>query len=117
MALLIGSGNAILFFFLIALILHNFFFFFIFCCRAAVFVREVDVLTIVPTLRKISAKRIAEMQKNCIWLWERYFQTMEKITEMTLEVIEDRVFPHLARDYGHWNLPAREVGSLLSKIN
>ncbi|XP_043269828.1 exostosin-2 [Venturia canescens] len=71
--------------------------------RAAVFIPETQILTIVQTLKKISQKRVIEMQKNCLWLWEKYFRSMEKITMMTLEVIEDRVFPHLSRDYTYWN--------------
>ena len=77
--------------------------------RAAVFVREVDILTVVPTLKKISQKRIADMRKNCVWLWDQYFKSMEKITQISLDIIEDRVFPHLARDYGYWNLRPRAV--------
>ncbi|KAG7202832.1 hypothetical protein KM043_009985 [Ampulex compressa] len=73
--------------------------------RAAVFVREVDVLSVIPVLKKISPRRIAELHEHGTWLYEKYFKSMEKITETTLEILADRVFPHLARDYKFWNVP------------
>lgn len=73
--------------------------------RAAIFVREVDILSLTLVLKKISQKRIAELQEQGAWLYEKYFKSMEKITEATLEILADRVFPHLARDYTFWNIP------------
>ncbi|EFN66281.1 Exostosin-2 [Camponotus floridanus] len=74
--------------------------------KAAVFVREVDILLIIQLLKKISHQRIMEMQEQNAWLYNRYFSTMEKITETTLEILTDRVFPHLTRDYTYWNVPS-----------
>ncbi|XP_029671569.1 exostosin-2 isoform X3 [Formica exsecta] len=73
--------------------------------KATVFVREVDILLIIQLLKKISHQRIMEMQEQNAWLYDRYFSTIEKITETTLEVLTDRVFPHLTRDYTYWNVP------------
>ncbi|XP_076235324.1 exostosin glycosyltransferase sotv [Calliopsis andreniformis] len=73
--------------------------------RAAIFVREVDILSIIPVLKKASPQRIAELQEQGTWLYERYLKSMKKITETTLEILADRVFPHLARDYTFWNVP------------
>lgn len=78
--------------------------------RAAVFVREVDILLIIQLLKKISHQRITEMQEQNAWLYERYFSSMEKITETSLELLADRVFPHLTRDYIYWNIPPNKVG-------
>lgn len=77
--------------------------------RAAIFVREVDILLIIQQLKKISPQRVAEMQEQNAWLYDRYFSSMEKITETTLEILADRVFPHLTRDYTHWNVPPFKV--------
>lgn len=76
--------------------------------RAAIFIREVDILSIVTVLKKISLKRINELQNQVSWLYNRYFKSMEKITETTLEILSDRVFPHLTRDYTYWNVPPHE---------
>ncbi|XP_072762562.1 exostosin-2 isoform X2 [Anoplolepis gracilipes] len=74
--------------------------------KAAVFVREVDILLIIQLLKKISHQRITEMQEQNAWLYDRYFSGMDKITETTLEILTDRVFPHLTRDYTYWNVPS-----------
>ncbi|XP_017788520.1 PREDICTED: exostosin-2, partial [Habropoda laboriosa] len=73
--------------------------------RAAIFVREVNILSVVSVLKKVSQQRITELQEQGAWLYEKYFKSMEKITETTLEILADRVFPHLARDYTFWNIP------------
>ncbi|XP_012279069.1 exostosin-2 [Orussus abietinus] len=71
--------------------------------KAAVFIPEVDILSVVTVLKKISPKRVTEFREQGTWLYERYFKTIEKITLTTLEILADRVFPHLARDYIYWN--------------
>ncbi|XP_076667121.1 exostosin glycosyltransferase sotv [Andrena cerasifolii] len=82
--------------------------------RAAMFVREVDILSITSVLRKVSQQRITELQEQGAWLYEKYFKSMEKITETTLEILADRVFPHLARDYTFWNVsPEKDMTSPL----
>ncbi|KAL6264520.1 hypothetical protein P5V15_004628 [Pogonomyrmex californicus] len=72
--------------------------------KAAVFIREVDILLTIQLLKKISHQRIMEMQEQNAWLYDRYFSSMEKITETTLEILADRIFPHLTRDYTYWNV-------------
>ncbi|XP_011163713.1 exostosin-2 isoform X1 [Solenopsis invicta] len=74
--------------------------------KAAVFIREVDILLTIQLLKKISHQRIMEMQEQNAWLYNRYFSSMERITETTLEILADRVFPHLTRDYTYWNVPS-----------
>lgn len=76
-----------------------------FLFRAAIFIREVDILSVISVLKKISQQRIIELQEQGAWLYEKYFMSMEKITETTLEILADRVFPHLTRDYTFWNIP------------
>lgn len=70
--------------------------------------REVDILSMISVLKKVSLLRITEFQEQGAWLYEKYFKSMEKITETTLEILADRVFPHLARDYTFWNIPAHK---------
>lgn len=73
--------------------------------RAVIFIREVDILSLISVLKKISQERIIELQQQGAWLYEKYFKSMEKIIETTLELLADRVFPHLSRDYTFWNIP------------
>lgn len=72
-------------------------------------VREVDILDVVTALKKISPQRVIELREQGAWLYEQYFESMHKITETTLEIMSDRVFTHLARDYNYWNVPPHKV--------
>jgi len=74
-----------------------------------VFIREVDILLTVQLLKKISNQRIAELQEQNAWLYDRYFSSIERITETVLEIFADRVFPHLMRDYTYWNISPSKV--------
>lgn len=73
--------------------------------RAAIFIREVDILKTVKILKEISQKRIRELRSQGTWLFERYFKSIELVTKTTLEIISDRVFVHLAKNYLYWNDP------------
>lgn len=86
-----------------------------FLFRAAIFVREVDILSIISVLKKVSQQRIMELQEQNKWLYEKYFQSIEKITETTLEILADRVFPHLNREYTFWNIPSHKESIKYSK--
>ncbi|KAI4504281.1 hypothetical protein M0802_000752 [Mischocyttarus mexicanus] len=73
--------------------------------RAAIFVREIDVLQVTSVLKKISQQRIVELREQGTWLYKRYFESMQKITDTTLEILADRVFSNIARNYIYWNVP------------
>jgi len=57
------------------------------------------------------------MQEQNAWLYDRYFSSMEKITETTLEILADRVFPYLTRDYSYWNVPSYKVNIIIETKN
>ncbi|XP_012254638.2 exostosin-2 [Athalia rosae] len=73
--------------------------------KAAIFVREVDILKVPEILKNVSHKRVTELREHGSWLHQRYFKSIQAITETTLEILSDRVYPHLARDYNYWNIP------------
>lgn len=73
--------------------------------RAAIFVREADILMVPEILKNVSHNRVVELRDHGTWLYERYFKSIQVITETTLEIMSDRVYPHLARDYNYWNVP------------
>lgn len=58
-----------------------------------------------------------EMQEQNAWLYDRYFSSMEKITETTLEILADRVFPYLTRDYSYWNVLSYKVNIITETKN
>lgn len=73
--------------------------------RAVIFIREVDILNVIQTLKNVSSKRIQELRRHCYWLWNKYFKDIGKIVNTSLEILANRVFPQLARDYYYWNVP------------
>ncbi|KAF4523090.1 hypothetical protein B566_EDAN003102 [Ephemera danica] len=73
--------------------------------RAAIFVQESDLSTVLSRLRAVSNERRNELRQQGRWLYEQYFSSMKRIVLTTLSIIEDRVFPHNARSYPSWNLP------------
>ncbi|XP_044758088.1 exostosin-2 [Coccinella septempunctata] len=73
--------------------------------RAAVFIMEDYLNTLVKVLNKISEKRIIEMRQNIKFLYKAYFSSMEKITLTTLDILQDRVYPHWCKMYDDWNIP------------
>ncbi|XP_011502760.1 PREDICTED: exostosin-2 [Ceratosolen solmsi marchali] len=73
--------------------------------RAAVFIREIDIQLSVEILKKYSLQRIKELQNHGSWLYNKYFQSIQLITETTLDIITDRIFPSSAKNYYFWNEP------------
>lgn len=76
--------------------------------KAAIFVMEDYLHTLVNVLKKISNKKIVQMQKTIGFLYSSYFSSMERITLTTLDVLQDRVFAHLSKMYDEWNLLPEE---------
>lgn len=77
--------------------------------RAAVFVMEDYLNTVMDVLKKISEDRLKDMQKQVYFLYQQYFSNMRSIVETTLDVMQSRVYPHWARTYDDWNLRPDEV--------
>ncbi|XP_071816775.1 exostosin-2-like [Apostichopus japonicus] len=79
--------------------------------RAAVLVREQDLLALPNILEKISPARAHEMRRQGQFFWNKYFKSMKEITLTTLQVINDRVFPYTAKDEAWWNEPIPRKGA------
>lgn len=71
--------------------------------RVAIRMREEELLDVVSVLTAVSSARVSEMRSQALLLWERYFRSMARIALTTLDVINDRVFPHAAKSYQDWN--------------
>lgn len=72
--------------------------------EAAVQVYEEDLPTVMQLLKKdVSQERLIHMQKQVLWLYEKYFATMKDITLTTLKILNDRVFPAHAQSLQQWN--------------
>ncbi|CAH1373650.1 hypothetical protein MTP99_015021 [Tenebrio molitor] len=76
--------------------------------RAAVFIMENYLHTLMDVLGKISPKRVRQMRETVRFLYNSYFSSVDKITITTLDIIQDRVYPHWSRIYDDWNLRPEE---------
>ncbi|XP_060524632.1 exostosin-2 [Cylas formicarius] len=77
--------------------------------RVAVFVMESHLGTLMDVLRGVSPKRIETMRKALKFYYDTYFSTLEKVALTTLDVIQERAYPHSARTYDDVNLTPEEV--------
>ena len=73
--------------------------------RFSIRMYEIDLSTIHDTLSKISPQRIEEMQRQTTFIYETYFSSWRAIVDTTLSILNDRIVPHHAKNYKHWNLP------------
>lgn len=72
---------------------------------ASVRIRESGLHSLVARLQAISAERTAEMRHQVLWLYARYFGSLERVVQTLLDQLNDRIFPHVARDQRAWNHP------------
>lgn len=63
----------------------------------------------------VSQQRIKELQNQVVWLYNKYFKNIQQITLTALEILSDRVFPHIARNYNDWNVPPQSVSFFFQK--
>uniref|UniRef100_A0A8C5DQ17 Exostosin-1b-like n=1 Tax=Gouania willdenowi TaxID=441366 RepID=A0A8C5DQ17_GOUWI len=70
---------------------------------AAVIGDERLLLQIPSTVRSIHQDMILSMRQQTQFLWEAYFNSVEKIVLTTLEIIQDRVLQHTSRSSLMWN--------------
>ncbi|KAL1506409.1 hypothetical protein ABEB36_005779 [Hypothenemus hampei] len=77
--------------------------------RIAIFIMESHLHTLMDVVNGISENKIEEMKKCLLAIYDRYFSSIEKIALNSLEIIQDRVFPHLARSYDELNMLPSEI--------
>lgn len=77
--------------------------------RAAIFVMEDYLNTVINVVKQVSKEKIKEMQKQVKFIYDKYFSSLKAITETTLDIIQDRVYPHWTKIYDDWNLRPEEV--------
>lgn len=70
---------------------------------ASIRIREADLHSLITVLKGISKEKIFELKKQVAWLYTKYFSSIKKITLTLLNILNDRVFPHLAKTIKEWN--------------
>ncbi|XP_070533963.1 exostosin-1-like [Ptychodera flava] len=73
--------------------------------RAAIMGDERLLLQVPSIVRSVSNHEIMSLRQQTQFLWETYFSSVDKIVMTTLEIIQDRVHKHIARDEFVWNHP------------
>ncbi|XP_018334859.1 exostosin-2, partial [Agrilus planipennis] len=76
--------------------------------RAAIFIMEDYLHTLMDVVKQISQDRIQEMQKQVKFLYDSYFSSINSIVTVTLDIIQDRVYPQWGKNYDDWNLRPEE---------
>lgn len=70
---------------------------------------ESHLSILIDVIDDLSDKKIIEMRKSVMFVYEKYFSSMGKIALTTLDIIQDRVYRHEARTYDELNLLPSEV--------
>ena len=76
---------------------------------ASIRIREADMHSLVSVLNAVSATKIAEIRQQVQWIYEQYFSSLKQIVLTSLDELNDRVFPHMAKNYMQWNIPTNAV--------
>ncbi|XP_066150552.1 exostosin-2 [Euwallacea fornicatus] len=77
--------------------------------RVAIFIMESHLHTLSEVINLVSEKRINEMRKSVMFLYNKYFSSMERIAISSLDIIQDRVYPYQGRTYDELNLRPSEM--------
>lgn len=78
--------------------------------NAAVLLYEDEIPELMSILKGISDERILELRRQVRILFDAYFKTMQQIAQASLQVVNDRIFPHVARRRHDWNNPRGTKG-------
>lgn len=71
--------------------------------KAAIVVDERQLLQVVHMLRNLPEDQLLQMRLQTQFLWDAYFSSVETIVLTTLEIIRQRIHPHLANSRTAWN--------------
>uniref|UniRef100_A0A8D8PUC0 Exostosin-2 n=1 Tax=Cacopsylla melanoneura TaxID=428564 RepID=A0A8D8PUC0_9HEMI len=77
--------------------------------RAAIVIPEAEISSLVEVVKDLSEKHVTELRAQVNYLYWRYFSSVSAMTNTVLDILNQRVFPHLAQPYEHWNID-RQAG-------
>ncbi|CAH8521467.1 unnamed protein product [Schistosoma curassoni] len=85
--------------------------------KIAIHIPQVKFQKIPSILSTYSSKEKSLLRKQIMFIYQRYFSSIEKIILTTLDILNDRVFPQYSRSYAEWNYPNySKVGLPISPV-
>lgn len=72
---------------------------------ASLIINKQNLPNIMSILERVSEEKQNEFKKHMHWLFDKYFNSLEKITLTLLDELNDRVQPHMAKHFMDWNIP------------
>jgi len=76
--------------------------------RFSVQIYEHDLQNAMDILMDVSPRKIREMRAQLDFVYAKYFRSWASIVQTTLDILNDRIVPHRARNYRDWNLRPEE---------
>lgn len=77
--------------------------------RIGIFISEDNIKNLLKIVHSVSKERRGELYWQLRWVYDRYFESIEKITLTTLEILNEKVFSLSSRMYEDWNMPEHLV--------
>ena len=71
--------------------------------RASITLNVNQLKDLLKILKQKDTNQLALYRKQVVFLWEKYFSSLQKVTLTTLEILNDRISPHKAKMYEDWN--------------
>uniref|UniRef100_A0A0K2T5T3 Exostosin-2 n=1 Tax=Lepeophtheirus salmonis TaxID=72036 RepID=A0A0K2T5T3_LEPSM len=66
---------------------------------------ERELKDVISILKGISKEKINQMKQKMVFVYDNYFSSVEAMTKTTLQILNDRIFPHFSKTYREWNYP------------
>ncbi|CAH8515844.1 unnamed protein product [Heterobilharzia americana] len=73
--------------------------------RIVIRIPRVKFQKIPSILSTYSSREKFLLRQQILFIYERYFSSVERILLTTLDILNDRVFPQYSRSYAEWNYP------------
>lgn len=77
----------------------------------SIIIMEKHLKTLIDVITNISGKRIKQMQATLLHIYQSYFSSLDKIALTALDIVQDRVYPHLQRTYDNINLRSSDINT------
>jgi glucuronyl/N-acetylglucosaminyl transferase EXT2 len=72
--------------------------------RFSLRIHESDLPKVFDILYDVSQKRKVELRQQGDVIYRKYFSTLAAMTKTTLDILNDRIFSHHAKNYLDWNV-------------